>query len=220
MVAVDLFFKTRKSSLCTLSTRLYLLPQPCYENKSHLTLPSQLTYVHNETNVGLQDLINQGHHFIQPLMMLLTFFIFEKWKNSAKTQQDTQKCESSKHWTWTSKPTNMLHFWLDFTDSLICIALVWLYHQPLYLWRDSWFLSSSVEIQGLWSLTLWCPKSPNYVRNFSNHLSQKHHSIFDRKIYSHGLRNHILLWHSSLSIQGEPVILLVLGKSRVNQKLR
>ena len=50
-------------------------------------------------------------------------------KKSAKTQQDTQKCDSNKHWTWTSKPTNMPHFWLDFTDSLTCIALVWLYHQ-------------------------------------------------------------------------------------------
>ena len=95
--------------------------------KQPLSLSPQLTYVHNETNVGLQDLINQGHHFIQPLMMLLTFFSFEKKsikndeKKSAKTQQDTQKCDSNKHWTWTSKPTNMLHFWLDFTDSLTLV---------------------------------------------------------------------------------------------------
>ena len=46
--------------------------------KQPLSLSPQLTYVHNETNVGLQDLINQGHHFIQPLMMLLTFLVLKK----------------------------------------------------------------------------------------------------------------------------------------------
>ena len=137
---------------CNLTQRII-----CFPMKQPLSLSPQLTYVHNETNVGLQDLINQGHHFIQPLMMLLTFLVLKKkykkwWKKSAKTQQDTQKCESNKHWTWTSKPTNMLDFWLDFTDSLTWIALVWLYHQPLYLWSDSWFLGSSVKVQGLWNL--------------------------------------------------------------------